>query len=97
MAASADTKKVTALSVARLLASENASDNCAGLGYILSGAYPVADFQSEITALAGSEKRAPLYMTVGDVAAIVLHVFGITPYAGDNERVLAYIDQLGTR
>ena len=80
--------------VAALLASPNASENCQGIGMIMTGVAEADDFTDTLLALESSTKRAPLYMSVGDLASIVLDHFELKAYAGNSERVRNYITQL---
>ena len=82
--------------VATLLASSNASENCEGIGMILSGNAIASDHEKALLSLEQSKKKAPLYMTVGDLASIALDVFGIKRYQGNKDRVLRYIAQLSS-
>ena len=79
--------------VAQLLASDNASENCRGLGLILAGEASSSEHEDAILLLESNEKRAPLFMTVGELASVVLAVFGIKSYQGDSDRVRHYIAQ----
>ena len=77
-----------------LLGSNDLNENLEALGYLLETMEPIDGLVDELLRLEQDSRPAPLQLTVGDAASILLDVHGVRAYTGSHPGVKDYISQL---